>query len=160
MQNKKLISLIKKHNGKIMKFRHLPKEARYAMAHYMSIDGEAWDIPETLDEIFKRKRNLQMGKEIAQHIKFYTKKYGNNKFGLVNLPTDELLAFFCKGVYPKAKSLYEKRTSIWPVILEFTPVNEDNPLPIQDGWHRLSDYVTMGLKKIPCLYFLKSEKYY
>lgn len=167
-RNKQLISLIRKCEGKTVKFRDLPSTAKYAMSHYMAIDGEAWRIPLNIVNYLKNRNFLEnhypnsktLIKLLINNIGFYTKLYGNKEFGLVNIPTEKLLAFFCKGVYPKSKEMYEKRKEIWPVILEFSPVNEDNPLPIQDGWHRLSDYVAMGLNKIPCLYYLENQKYY
>jgi len=94
-RNKKLIALIKECKGKIMKFRDLPSTAKSAIAHYMSIDGEAWKFPEYL----KNHRSENTGLYIRKHLGFYTKLYGNKKFGLVNIPTEQLLAFFCNGVY-------------------------------------------------------------
>jgi hypothetical protein len=155
--NKQLTKLISKHKGKVLKFRHLPKEAKYAMAHYMSIDGEAWLYPAAIEVAAKNRAN--MAKAIVKSIRFYTKHYGNRRFGYVNIPTKEFLSLFLEKVRDeyciKNKDLYEKRTKFWPVILDFSIINEEQVGPIQDGWHRFADYVTMGLKKIPCLYYIK-----
>ncbi len=158
-KNKVLISLIRKNKGKAIKFKDLQPTAKYAMAHYMAIDGEAWELSPLINKaVGKSLKTIK--NSLIKSIGFYTKLYGNKKFGFVNLPTQEFLSFFYNGSYPKAKELHEKRKVIWPIIISLNEVDEYNPLPVEDGWHRLSDYVTMGLKTIPCLYYLESQKYF
>ena len=157
MKNKELLKLIKKNNGKLVSFRNLPLTAKYAIAYYMSIDGEAWKVPKAIENGYKAKHcpNKSPAEVVAKNIGFYTKHYGKEKFGFVKIPTNELIAMF----YPKAnisykmKELYEERKQIWPIILDFSPIDEFQVGPIQDGWHRFSDYVTMGLQQIPCVYY-------
>lgn len=157
MKNKALVKLIQKHGGKVLPFRKLPATAKYAMAQYMSIDGEAWKISPSIEQAYHSDNPPKHEPSVAviKSIGWYTRNYGNEKFGFVNIPTNELLAMFLKRVRGQywGKELYEKRSAIWPVILDFSPIDEEQVGPIQDGWHRFSDYVTMGLKKIPCLYY-------
>ncbi len=157
MKNKALVKLIQKHGGKVLPFRKLPSTAKYAIAYYMSIDGEAWEVSPSIENAYQDRLPPKHDPSIAvvRSIGWYTKNYGNEKLGFVKIPTDELLAMFLekyRGLY-KNRELYEKRSAIWPVILDFSPIDEDNVGPIQDGWHRFSDYVTMGLKEIPCIYY-------
>jgi hypothetical protein len=158
VKNKALVNMIKKHGGKVLPFRKLPSTAKYAMAHYMSIDGEAWKVPKSIENGYKSKVPPDYDPSVAvvKSIGWYTKYYGNRVFGLVNLPTDDIFTLFHSPTaiaFHKMQELYEDRKQIWPIILDFSPVDEFNVGPIQDGWHRFTDYVTMGLKEIPCLYY-------
>jgi hypothetical protein len=165
MKNKQLIALIKKHNGKVLKFRQLPREAKYAMAYYMSVDGEAWNISDKVETVSYKNYNKNNCLElvslaIKDYIGFYTRRYGDEKFGYVNIPTSEFLDLFgsLRNIYDN-RIIRQHREEIWPVILDFNAWDEKNHpndiTIIQDGWRRFYDYVAMKIKMIPCLYYIE-----
>lgn len=150
--NKSLWELVKRHGGRIVPFRRLPKDAQLAMIQYMAYDGEAWNVyKNTLDEEAR---------------KCFVTKYGDQRFGYVTIPTQELTAFVfdCMKLSPEGAdydtfdayhrwyagqdSDTDHGNSVWPVILCDIP-NEG----LEDGWHRFHSYVRKGLKEIPCLYY-------
>src|SRR3990172_547202 len=106
----------------------------------MSIDGEAWKAPEAANNWFVMNTFDRTGKRsFKRHINpFYTRKYGMKKFGMVNLPTSDLVGLLPNYPDVKANDLLDNRSEIWPVILDLT---EDSCLEaedvgvIQDGWH-------------------------
>lgn len=162
-------SLIKKYNGKVFKFKDLPKEAQAAIAHYMAIDGEAWEHPE--DFPFKT-TSCKYGEAVFERTEWWAKEYGSEKFGLVVLPTEEIIRAimsrdsdmtddFGKGVenFPAYHDWYlnhigqmpNHKNSIWPVILRG---ESGRPFEfLEDGWHRFHDYVRKEVKEIPALWY-------
>ena len=159
-----------------MRYKVLPKHYQKALALYMSIDGDAWDFPyetwkkhsiwdkecPTNDDREKFDAYLirVMSRNIQSH---YVKKYGNVKFGAVEIPTEVLAQEIVNQGYPnpniKTVGQYKEwmikylhipnhpLKNRWPVILDST----DDVL--QDGWHRFSNYITRNDKNIPCVYF-------
>ncbi len=164
-KHKELISLINECNGKVMMFKNLPTTFKYAIAYYMSIDGEAWEMPSTVENTIGISKTYQnkLRENLKKNIGFYTKKYGNMKFGVVNIPTEDFLNLFgkWKNRYDNREVL-EKRKEFWPVILDLNDWDRssDDVTIIQDGWTRFGDYVAMGLKSIPCVYYLDRQKYF
>jgi hypothetical protein len=154
MENKKLIKLIRKCNGKVLKFKQLQKESKYAMAYYMSIDGEAWKVPPSLEY------SSMIFRDLKKVISWYTKRHGNVRFGYVEIPREEFLDLFGKQRYIYENVIVKNiRKEIWPVILDLNAWDEkkhpNDITIIQDGWRRFYDYIAMGLKMIPCLYYIK-----
>lgn len=47
-------NLIRRNNGKILQYKDLPRECQLALAQYMSIDGEAWDAPQTVYDAYRK----------------------------------------------------------------------------------------------------------
>jgi hypothetical protein len=46
--------LARKYNYKILPFKELPVEARYAIIYYMAINGEAWEIADELKKAWEK----------------------------------------------------------------------------------------------------------
>ena len=49
--NRRAAKLIRQHAGEIRKYEDLPQEAQLALAHYMAIDGEAWELAPGLENL-------------------------------------------------------------------------------------------------------------
>jgi len=169
-KNKKLAL---KYNAKILPFKELPNEACYAIIHYMAVDGEAWEVSDELAKSFEqgwnkldyRKVQNSHKKAIAKSLKFYTTKYGNLKFGYVNLPTSIAKQECLKRMKETEEEINDfgyyhnwyiqggempKHTNVkkWPCILS----SFDDEL-FQDGWHRFHRYIQLGCKTIPCVFY-------
>jgi hypothetical protein len=125
------------------------------MAWYMSVDGEAWEQAPGFRE------------NIVDVLPWYRKKYGSKRFGYVELPTQELLdviwdvsADLREGYQEVDRWVewYLENENVpdhaagnrWPVIL-----SDFYDLALEDGHHRLSDYIRKGAKVIPALYYPK-----
>lgn len=161
--------------GRITSFAELPEAAQLALAHYMSIDREAWDIPivlaDEMDEIWlgrpvqediESQETLQ--KEAFRNaLPFYIAEYGDFQIGYHPcIPTTDLIASVMNDSdsfenwasyhdwYLKRSAMpeHELDKELWPVILSSW---EDETL--QDGWHRFHHYVRSGVKCIPALYY-------
>jgi hypothetical protein len=168
--------LVREHGGKIMAFRDLPRPAQLSMAHYMAINGEAWEVPEGFNERFDDKVRDRRIKEhspamyallkrmFARSLPHYVREHGDQKFGLVTIPTAVMTAAMMKTGehsrdYPTWEAYHQwylsscgevthTRRNPWPVILD-----DDHDELLQDGWHRFHRYVQIGLPTIPCLYY-------
>jgi hypothetical protein len=180
----KNIRLAQKHGSKVIPFKHLPLEARYAIIHYMAVDGEAWEVHEELAKAFEKCWKIRGSQPIEKEqaivrqtitlpevVSFYGNKYGDCKFGISSIPTSILKAEVLKRDYeameafgnwdeyhkwygencglPKHKKQYP-----WFCIL-----SDSNDEVFQDGWHRFHRYTDLGLKEIPCVYYLDRENY-
>jgi len=99
-----------------MPFSQLPTPAQLSMAHYMAVNGEAWELPEEVEEAYFncsrqwQARSLEAIRKgegaIDEHdaiyrpakeafqaaLSFFIKKYGERKFGLVTVRTAALIA--------------------------------------------------------------------
>ena len=158
--------LIKNH-GKVMPFKKLPMGCKLAMVHYMAVDGEAWALPK---EVLKKDGGYRrMGKTLnallEQNMGYFDKTYGDTRFGLAMVPREEVEAALLKGFQrdndnKDIKTIKDyhamlrgftvkHKTADWAVI--FSSFDDDNIL--QDGWHRLTCYLKMKIKTIPCLYY-------
>jgi hypothetical protein len=114
--NRRIISeLIQNHGGVVMPFSQLPDAAQFSMAYYMSVNGEAWELPAEVEEAYFncsqqwQARSLEaIGRgetAIDEHdaiyrpareafmaaLPFFLKKYGERKFGLVTVPIAALI---------------------------------------------------------------------
>ena len=170
---------LKKYGAKTVAYKDLPRTHQMAMAWYMAIDGEAWEPygidmnkqPTTMSSNKnKDKWEVYLKKQTIRHLSSYIKEYGRCKFGAVEIPTEVMASEIMKAIETsigKFKSIreyqewYRKNCSIpsyssknrWPCILS------DDDEVLQDGWHRLHSYIQAGHKTIPCVYYLKKEKY-
>lgn len=167
-----------KFNPEIVSYNKLPRPHQLAIAHYMAIDGEAWELSEELETyIFthsfiskKRINNDKCRKNtsifLSKCIDFYIDKYGNEKFGKVNIPTKTLakeiferhfdISKDYKSIEDYVKSYdlyrdtpYHKSNNRWPVIL-----SEFDDEVLEDGWHRFHCYYRRKDKSIPCVFFV------
>lgn len=177
-------NLAKKHGGKSMLFKDLPVEAQRAIIHYMAVDGEAWEVHDILGAAFEKcwkVRGKHPEKEDAiikqawrskSLMRFYIEKYGHLKFGYVHIPSSILMYETLRRDYELKKQFsawkdyhdwYKSfgdmprhtNKNLWPCIL-----SGFNNEVLEDGHHRFHRYVELGVKKIPCVYYLEGIKYY
>jgi len=178
--------IIKRYKGKTVPFKSLPKEYQMAMIHYMAIDGEAWETPE-----FEKKyenlpsvrsiKGLKNAREwISKNLSFWIKKYGVVKFGMMEIPSMELMTIIFERdkeadqaesydafpfenfqAYHKwyvntagglSKVTDQHYNEKWPVILGST-IDKDYEV-LQDGWHRFHTYIRRKEKTIPVMYYV------
>ena len=183
---------IKKYNPKVLPFKKLPRTHQLAIAYYMAIDGEAWELLGVLGERHSEYRpsdrsygkNVQklqddfekyrkaLKKLLGQSLHHYIKKYGDKKFGMVDIPTKDLiqeimkrnrdikedwetfeeykkwyLSSFGKGYV--GKHISRNRSYRWPSIIS----GFDDEV-LEDGWTRFHCYVARGDKTIPCIFYV------
>ena len=168
-------TLFKKYNGKILPYSKLPRPHQLAMAWYMAVDGEAWKWPNDKYEDHKYNTNdkyrySQKGQqEYEAYLKnvlrfhlhqWFVKKYGNKRFGVVEIPTDVLLKAIYESLpndkpnieafykdYENGSAVNHPKSNRWPVILDY------NNEVIQDGYTRFRHYTNRGDRTIPCLIY-------
>ena len=115
--NRRIIcDLIRDHCGVVMPFSQLPAAAQLAMAYYMSVNGEAWELQAEVEEAYFncsqqwQARSIEaesMGETaIGEHdaiyrpakvaftaaLPFFVENYGGREFGLVTVPIAALIA--------------------------------------------------------------------
>ena len=155
MASKRNKVLIKKYGGQVMPFQSLPIPAQLAIAHYMAIDGEAWEVPAGYRHNPKNFKDL---------LPWFRGKYGAKKYGYVEIPTEELTAAVMKDEmsyqFPDFDSYHRwyiklpggiqnhPKKDRWPVVLS----GQDDET-LQDGWHRLHTYYRQGADVIPAVYY-------
>jgi hypothetical protein len=154
MVSKRNKVLVKKYGGQVMSFQSLSLPAQLSIAHYMAIDGEAWEVPADYAR-----------KPFKALLPWFRGKYGAKKFGYVEIPTEVLTAEVMKDneEVSRFKDFEEyhrwyaglpggipnhPKKDRWPVILSSF---EDETL--QDGWHRLHTYYHQGAETIPAVYY-------
>jgi hypothetical protein len=132
--------------GEILSYNQLDRAAQRAISHYMSIDGEAWDLG-----TFK------------EHAEWY----GDESFGITKVSAQQLRQAMSelpdhgpdweanqKAWEEKNDHTNEQRgvpegsTETWPVILD-----RDQGEVLQDGWHRLRHYLRKGVDPIPAVFY-------
>lgn len=148
----------------IRRYEDLPRPHQLALAHYMAVDGEAWD------NFFKlpagRNSKEAICKALAKALPQYVDKYGRVQFGLARLTTPALMRSVVGDAeidsywhdwrayhqwYLNAESgpdVNHPSRNRWPVILSSF---DDETL--QDGWHRLHCYVRQGARSIPAVFY-------
>lgn len=162
--------------GGIISFAELPEVAQLALAHYMSIDGEAWPIPvvlaDEMDEIWlgynPARRDIErerLQKEaFVNALPYYIAEYGDFQIGYHPcIPTEDMIAavmvdlvegFGDWGGYHNWYVAHREMPDhnldkvLWPVIL-----GSWTDEVLEDGWHRFHHYVRSGVKCIPALYY-------
>jgi hypothetical protein len=165
MRSTRTKKLIQTFGGEVMQFRNLPIPAQLAIAWYMAVDGEAWELP---SEYYQA--SVQELKELGfrSFLPWIRRKYGSKKFGYVEIPMEVLIKQVMRDEWMKEDfhqmkdfeqyhRWYVKQggmpnhstTQLWPVILS-SDYNEET---LQDGWHRLNDYYRKGVEVVPAVYF-------
>jgi len=165
-RNSKIIDANK---GKVLKFKELPKPAQCALVQYMAIDGEAWElepnIEDFLDDFWATHNNQNTRhydeccaktKDILEkNIQFYIDEYGNEKFGYVEVPTNQLVESVktdqdyvdeCYGDFPDSYTSHN--LTDWPSIL-----SGFHHETFEDGWNRFFNAVKINKKIHPCVWF-------
>ena len=166
-------ALIRRFNGKVMPFANLPQPAQLSIAHYMALDGEAWEPSDRFDERALRapgnagrKRDLHFKRNLIADLPHFVETYGKERFGLVQIPMSaltEAIWLDSKEIREDFKSFAEYHkwyvnaghmpqhgNSRWPVILSDFQSEEST---LQDGWHRFHDYYRNNVKIVPAVYF-------
>jgi hypothetical protein len=161
------VKLASKYHPKVMPFSALPVGAKMALIWYMAVDGEAWELPQDLQDVYHTKHGIKrLTDGLWKHLSYFDKAYGSARFGYVEIPTSILLDAIEKAHqgltkaglgYPakpptnlnSSKWLYagSRSATTWPCILD------DGDDILQDGWHRLGRYVEAELPQIPCVFY-------
>lgn len=146
-------------NYRLLAFRELSSEYQLAIAHYMTIDGEAWECH--FSEAIAQAQSPVAALRDALNI--YAHEYGDTRWGVLELPADTLkaaimadielksdfdswnayAAWYCKGAVPN-----HPVSDRWPVILSS---NDEETL--QDGWHRCHCYLRRGDLSVPAVFY-------
>lgn len=181
MDNPRNTAMIRRNGGKIVRFADLPVVCQNAMIHYMSVDGAAWAV-ESRDRMsrirgenwadwkwgegtpHKSKQRREMLADIEKFRHRFIERWGDEKFGLVEVPTKELLDAIREDDEFCSDDRYEKETTpgfdddweydlpTWPVILSDFPAET-----LQDGWTRFHRYCQLGVEKILCLFYINLQ---
>jgi hypothetical protein len=169
----RIAKAIRAHGGRIMPYSKLPIPARYAMAYYMAVDGEAWELPTKTATLLStlRARSPQFLTAFKRQLLFLTAKYSKCRFGLVQLPRQVAidLCWECResrddAASPKTFQQYHK----WylPFVTDKHPANDPWPSILdssgysflEDGWHRFHRYIDLGMEQLPFLYYPGTER--
>lgn len=153
----------------VKRYAELPRPHQLALAHYMAVDGEAWENLLKLPSRRNSKESIRTA--LIEALPRYVGQYGECLFGAALLPTRDVLASIIRdpelaGDWPDWKTYHawycqpssaggvpdHPRRNRWPVILSST---DDETL--QDGWHRLHCYVRQGAKAIPAVFYPKAR---
>lgn len=152
--------LMYKYGGEILPFKRLTMPYKLSVATYLGLEGDKWL---NLTGAWSDKA---FGKLISI-IDQYDEKYGEEKFGVTNIPVN-----FCKhyimtvididgvtltdtyGSFEEYHKWYighcgeEKHTkkNPWPCFL-----SEFDDEFFEDGWHRFHRYVDLKMPSIPCV---------
>jgi len=166
MKNRRSRKLIESFGGRVMAFRNLPIPAQLAMAWYMAVDGEAWELPP--EQVSDETSLLEITRDFSEMLPWFIKKYGSKRFGYVEIPMEVLTKQVMRDQWmkedmPNLKDFEQYHrwyvrqggmpdhplTDLWPVILS-TNYEEET---LEDGWHRLHDYYRKGVEIVPAVYF-------
>ena len=174
MTNKQII---KKYGGKVVAFKDMPKPYQMAIAWYMAVDGEAWDIFYSAPDnnVSYEKHTKALRAWMSRNMDLYVSRYGKKKFGMLTVPMADFarLAYeysvtahsdlfeveyiksfedYHKWYMKQSKGEFKLHTeTTWPGILNDFEKDESGIL--QDGWHRFNTYYKKGLKKMPLVYY-------
>lgn len=173
--------LIREHRGKIHQFRQLPPEAQLALAHYMGVEGVAWDFSGFVSfdgvenphgrEPAERERILENNSRrlvaaITEALPHIVDRYGDSEYGLVEAPTEELIRDIWES-YPDIREEHAdfaeyhawylqtaKGYRVWYGQPTWPCLLSGFPgETFHDGWHRFHAYVASGATMIPCLWY-------
>ena len=169
--NRTAARLVRQHEGRILPYRDLPVQARHAIAHYMAIDREIWDYPPRLDEPQTTNASWLTRFQLSQ--RFFVRRYGNLRFGYVEVPTEQLLKADCQYQhrqrdnplfvgsppfeeihrgYLRVRGIFVYVKLTWPVVLNGFEDDEDRGL-IRQGWDLLHEYVARRFQTVPCVWY-------
>lgn len=173
--NRRAAKLIRQYGGRIVKYRDLPQEAQLALAQYMAVDGEAWEVAPGLDEAMRAywpKRDVKSWESVLRKfLPFYIDQYGGFDFGYIDaVPVKALIEsamtdrelqqdwqgwqeyhrwYMREAGGPKHNAPGKKP---WPVVLSSF---DDETL--EDGWTRFHQYAERGLKTCPAVWFPRQQ---
>lgn len=159
-RNKKLI---RAYGGRAMPFTDLPVPAQLAIAWYMAVDGDVWELPRGYNPYKPASGSIQQ--EFQSMLPWFRIKYGTKKIGYVEIPAEALIETIMQDEdfdqerfkdfdqyhewYVQGQRMPDHpATGRWPVTL-----SNNNEETLQDGWHRLHDYYRKGSRTIPAVYF-------
>jgi hypothetical protein len=147
-------------NYEICCFRDLSLPFQLAIAHYMAIDGEAWEAKVEARGIGSPSKLVAALKQAMPGL---TRRYAGVRFGRSMLKASALKrallaseSCLADGIrtWPdylarlSHAGVEHPRTNRWPVILSGF---EDEVL--QDGWHRMGCYLQRGDRLIPAVFY-------
>ncbi len=113
-----------------------------------------------------RGQQAPLAEELARHVPWNLDRLGEQEFGMVEIPTVELLPRIMQGfqlaefqgdwqtyhrwyIRSGATPDHDITRPILPVWLAIDHCDNE---ALEDGWHRLHDYVRKGVRTIPCVY--------
>lgn len=166
--------------GQILSFEELPEEAQLALARYMSLDGEAWEVPPALEAEFDEigmnfgynhpEGRQQTAAALRDAIPSYIARYGDFEIGYHPcIPTEKLMNAMMIQLeedpmvppmtleefhewYLNSSGVIEEHDVTKPLWPVILSSFDDEVL--QDGAHRFHHYVNMGVSCIPALYYV------
>ena len=134
---------------KVLAFHDLPISHQRAIAHYLSVDCDAWQC------FYAQEQAL---------LHAYVREYGEELFGVIDLPAQRLVdSVMADPELETSHSGWEDYAdwycaagdvpaygpdNRWPVIL-----SQDNDETLRDGWHRFHSYMRSGFSDIPAVFF-------
>lgn len=152
----------------IRRFADMTRPYQLAVAHYMAVDGEAWENLLKLPN--RRNQPVAIVEALKKALPQYVERHADCKFGVARIPTQVMTRSIYEdpeisGDWPSweayrdwycspAHGISENHSTRnrWPVVLSCTP---DETL--QDGWHRVHCYATQGARFIPAIFFPQSH---
>jgi hypothetical protein len=156
-------------------YRNHAEQNQLAIAYYMSLNGEAWELPPALQAVdgWDNTAPHEQAKTLFRdNLDFYVRKYGSRKFGTVNIPTAVLKSAVMSRDYDIIRDWggdwqayhnwyvgmghmpdHDVSKPLWPCVL--SQMDEE---VFEDGWHRFHDYCRKGVAVIPCVFFPRKEK--
>lgn len=171
---------VKANRGRLTPVAELADVHLLSLIQYRAVDGFTWQRPvemaEWIDRHFANRYSFPyvhdpnaLTAELTRHLGWFRAEYGEQLFGLVQLPTETIKRLVMVGenqlnelglvfkTFNAYHAWYDENIGIpqhdlgqplWPIILDF-----DGPQALQDGWHRFHRYVQGGIGSIPCLYY-------
>lgn len=172
--NEAQAAMIRAHDGVTLPYRLLTPQAQMALAQYMAIDGEAWELAPGLDAAMAAHRGKYhyegaadeestrvWAETFRKFLPFYVEKYGDEEFGSVEIPTDTLVREVMARSddlvtdwdayhewYMSRGTKHQATEEGWPVIL-----SSYTDEVLQDGWNRFHHYVGQGKPTIPAVWY-------
>ncbi len=169
--------------GRVMRFRDLPREAKYALVQYMGVDGYAWpDVAEQLEvryhydsAIEEWVRGDRTGRSVSwttvldDVLPYVEAHYGDRLFGYAVVPMSaltssimddpELKEEFPSGSFDEFHARYMGPGGVeeHPVARRWPVIlssEDEHEETLQDGWHRLNDYYRQGARTVPVVYYV------
>jgi len=151
-------------------YKNLPRSHQLAIAHYMAIDGEAWEV----EYEFEGGGSGYIKDQLKKALPLFIKKYGRCRFGIDEVSPVLLIEKIMKlehiqkdfGSFNEYHKWYKKNCTIprhnkinrWPCVMDSTTDLIYNGV-LEDGWHRFHRYIEAGHKTIPCVFYLPKENY-
>jgi hypothetical protein len=184
--NERFDSLIE--NGfEIQPFAALAMSHKLAMAHYMSIDGEAWNTPELeeayvsmvprLSPIASNWRTVKMRQVQALEAAMpsLVTAYGDIEFGVFEASPHAIAQFIVRD--EAVKETFRGSAEAWLAMYRRPARGKDalpdhprqDPWPVimsshaeetlQDGWKRFGSYSKSGFDTIPAIFYPQPRHY-